>query len=225
MAIKNACKIFVPTEAVKKDLLEYYKCKANQIKVIHHGALQFKKDNISPRDGVRENSQWPFIFYLGRLEEKKNISVLLEAFKIAKKKLPNLKLILGGLNSGGYDIRDKDIKITGYLSEDDVAYYFSKAESFILPSLDEGFGMPVLQAFSVDCPVICSDIDALREVAGDAALFTSPNNSKDFANKIIEITVNEKLKKELIEKGRKRLKDFSWDKAAQELLSEFAKAV
>ncbi len=228
-AVKKCAMIFTPTEAVKKDLEHFFGAK--KVKSIHHGPLDLEKcentEETLKKLGLSKNEN--LFFYLGRIERKKNLSTLLEAWEILRKKFPFSRLIIGGGNGYGYkEIRaqfDESVLAPGFLSEKEVSAIFSIATAFVLPSLDEGFGMPILQAFETGCPVICSSIPALTEVAEDGALFADPRSAKDFANHMGNLIKNRELREELIFAGRERLKKFSWEKAAKAAIGEIEKTL
>lgn len=228
-AVKKCTMIFVPTIAVKKDLELFFGAK--RVKVIHHGPLKLQKSEdvseILKKLSISKNEN--IFFYLGRIEMKKNLLVLLEAWKILRKKFPQSKLILGGGNGYGYEkIRvhfDESVLAPGFLSEEEVSGIFSISTAFVLPSLDEGFGMPILQAFEAGCPVICSSIPALTEISEDAALFANPNNAHEFAVQMMKLIKNRELREDLIFSGKERLKYFSWNKAAKAVVGEIEKTL
>lgn len=226
-AVKICKKIFVPSKAVKEDLVKFFKAKPDRVMVIHHGPLALEKqtgaDDVCARLGIRQNEN--IFFYLGRIEKKKNLETLLAAFKIVQKKFPRSKLVLAGSNGYGWrDIWshfDANIIHPGFLSEKDVSAIFAISTAFVLPSLDEGFGMPILQAFEAGCPVICSGISALCEVAEDSALYAK--NAKEFAEQMIKLIKNKELREDMIFSGRDRLSAFSWEKAAKATMAEIEK--
>lgn len=233
-ALKKAAKIFVPTEAVKMDLLHTYSADPDRIFVAHHGlsplpkvATEQVKDlyarlNLTPKE--------PVFFFLGRLEAKKNIVTLIEAWSIVQKMYSRGRLVLGG--SEGYGIEEikksieakgltESIVLPGYLSPEDAACLFKSATCFVYPSREEGFGLPLLQAFESGCLVISSDIPVLREVAGSAALFADPGHSKDFAEQMMRILEDKALCQTLRSEGKIQVKKFSWERAAELLAFEF----
>lgn len=227
-AVKKCAGIFVPTEAVKKALIVEFKAKSKKIFVCPHGPLALTK--VSEKEaieilkdfGIGINER--FFFYLGRIEKKKNIDGLLKAWKIVEKVKPGIKLIIGGSRGYGADEILKNISssvtVTGYLSEKSVSALLSKSKALILPSHSEGFGFPILQAFEAETPMLCSDIPALREIAGSAALYANPMNSNEIAERIIELSKNPKLCFKLVEEGKNRLKKFSWENAARTVMSK-----
>jgi glycosyltransferase involved in cell wall biosynthesis len=100
------------------------------------------------------------------------------------------------------------------LTDNQLAYVYSKALAFIFPSLYEGFGIPILEAFSCGCPVLLSNKSCFPEVAQDAAIYFDPQNSESILQAIEKVLIDKKLRSEKIEKGFKRLRDFSWQKMA-----------
>lgn len=233
-ALRRAAKVIVPTESVKADLLSIYGADAEKIVVVSHGvsalpavsATQikdfYKRHELSQKE--------PLFFFIGRLESKKNLLTLVEAWAIVQKMYSKGRLVLAGMFGYGFDeiaalieksgLQDS-VLTPGYISEVEASCLFHSATCFIFPSREEGFGLPVLQAFEAGCLVIASDIPALREVAGDAALFADPGYPKDFAEQMMRILEDEKLCADLSLKATAQLKKFSWEKAASVLAFEF----
>ncbi len=123
------------------------------------------------------------------------------------------------------EINNADIARLGYVSDEDLNKLFNLATIYVQPSYYEGFGMPVVEAMSVGCPVICSKTQALVEVAGDACMYFDPNDPKELAEKIKMFLDSERLRNEYIKKGFERVKKFSWKKAALETLEVYAKSI
>jgi glycosyltransferase involved in cell wall biosynthesis len=228
-AVKRSKMVITPTESVKKDLMKYYNADPKKIAVVNHGRLPLLEINEKEiQDSLAHyqlNADEPLFFFIGRLETKKNLLVLLDAWAIVQKKHPVGRLFLGGMFGHGFAdlfkrMEEDDLRGTviapGFISEQDVASIFNAASAMILPSREEGFGLPVLQSFEADCAVICSDIPALREVAGDAALYADPGSAKDFAAAMCRLIEEKDLRKELSNLGKSRLKQFSWSRAAKE---------
>ena len=122
-------------------------------------------------------------------------------------------------------IEDK-VKFLEGVHDDELTLFYKHAIVYVLPSLYEGFGLPVLEAMQHGCPVITSKISSLPEAGGDAALYVDPGDVKDIAEKIKHVITNDKLREELIEKGKIQVRKFSWEKtarAALDVLQEVAK--
>jgi glycosyltransferase involved in cell wall biosynthesis len=231
LACRLAEKIIVPSNFTKKELITLYKVPAEKIEVVNLGYNEkiFRKidekekiENFLKKIGIKK----PYLLFVGRLEIKKGIKCLLQAYKFLLLNYQSLdiSLVLAGKPGYGYnEIKNLKSKIknlieVGHLNQDDLPYLYNGAEIFIFPSLYEGFGMPVLEAMACGCPVIASDIEVLKEVGNDAVLFFKTDDFKDLVKKIKKILENQKLKEQMIQKGFKRVKNFSWQKCAQRTL-------
>ncbi len=180
----------------------------------------------------------PYIVSIGRLEEKKNTARIVEAFNIVNEqrlntKDQNIQLVLVGKPGVGYQkvkiaieksAYRSDIVELGYVASGDLPVLLKNAEAFVFPSLYEGFGIPVLEAMAVGCPVITSDQSALSEVAGDAALFVKPTNATQIAAAIVELLNKPQKHQELAQKGLHQALELSWNKTAQKTWQIIAKA-
>ena len=138
---------------------------------------------------------------------------------------PEWQLVLAG--SHGYGAEEilariaasparNRIRVTGYLSPEELAGWYARAAVFAFPSLDEGFGMPLLEAMAAGVPVITSNRSALPEVAGDAALLVDPHNGEALGQALRELSVNVDLCRELARRGTARAQTFTWEKAVRE---------
>ena len=163
-----------------------------------------------------------YILYLGTLEPRKNVGLLIDAFSIVKETHPNLKLIIGGGLGWHYEpILEKieqspyakDIIRTGYLSESDKLDLYRGASAFAFPSLYEGFGLPVLEAMSCGTPVIASNTSSLPEVVGDAGWLCDPSDPQAWADQLNKIVDRDFDASELHKKMVQQSKKFSWDAA------------
>lgn len=235
-AVKYADKIIVPSEFTKKELTELYTIKKEKITVIHEGydnkrfyLIQDRKkaDLILEKYKIKR----PYFLYVGRLETKKNTAGLIKAYnKLCTLNSNVPQLVLVGKPGYGYKKirnqssgcrKNKNIKEIGYVDNDDLVFLYSGAEAFIFPSFYEGFGLPVLEAMACGCPVLASNAGSVPEVGGQAALYFSPNNTDSLVKAIEKIMKDKGFKEKLKEKGLKRIKDFSWEKCAQETIKVF----
>lgn len=237
-SIHNADKIIAISEATKNDILKFFPdIDAKKIGVIYHGF----SDGIfsAPRDPAEEEKikkllgiEGEYILYSGALQPRKNIEKLIEAFDIFKKDSGSpIKLVLAGERAWLWENIEKraeispykeDIIIPGKLKFEAVGHLFRGAGVFVYPSLYEGFGITVLEAFAAGVPLITADNSSLREVGGDAALYFDGQDAEELGWQIGSILTDEKLRHDLIAKGQERIKKFSWEKCAQETL-EFLK--
>jgi len=222
------------SEHGKKDIINRFGIPSEKIKVTYLGidTNMFKKidDNKVKRE-LRKKLDLPekFILTLTTDYPHKNLNGLFEAFKrvLENEKTKDFYLVVGGNDyycrgHSYYEkslapIRDR-VKFVGYLADEDIPTIYNLANQFVYPSLYEGFGFPVLEAFACEVPLVCSKYTSLPEVAGNAALLVDSKNSNEIAEAIINVATNYNLREDLIEKGKKRIKIFSWKKCASETL-------
>ena len=241
-SLKHAAKIIAVSENTKKDLIKKYGGDAEKIKVVYHGfnfnaslrALNREVQGVAiPSSGNniiysnQNRSLKLFLLTIGRLEKRKNIINLIKAFELLKRDGWSGKLVLVGKPGYGYSEIKKailgssyqeDIIEKGYVPEEEKWQILQSATAFIFPSFYEGFGMPLLEAFAAGVPVAASDISSLPEIGGDACVYFNPDNVNDIARKIKEVLENESLRQNLIQKGKSRLQNFSWEKCTRETL-------
>ncbi|HPN96935.1 MAG TPA: glycosyltransferase family 1 protein [Candidatus Moranbacteria bacterium] len=232
-AIGNANKIIAISQSTKDDILKFYPAVGeDKIKVISHGfdrAVYEKPRNMEKEAEVKKKYkiEGNYLIYIGAIQPRKNLEKLVEAFDLVKEVFSDLKLVLAGekawLSEGVFEkIRKsphkKDIICPGQVNFEDSGHLLRGALVFVFPSLYEGFGIPVLEAFASRVPVICSKNSSLPEVGGEAAVYFEDNDAKDLAEKIKEVMNDENLKQAHIAKGLEQIKKFSWEKCAQETL-------
>jgi glycosyltransferase involved in cell wall biosynthesis len=218
LAVKRATKIITPSQATAEDLKYYFNCDPKKIEIIPHG-YDAKKINLKTKDNKEK-----FFFFLGRIETKKNLINLIRAFKFFIEESPQYKLILAGKDGlGAKTIKEevqklkltKNVVFTGYISEEEKAFYYKNASAFVFTTLFEGFGLPVLEAFNYNVPVICSNDSALAEIAKDGALLVNKNSPEEIFQAMKKITSDKNLQEKLIKCGNQILKNHSWTQAAE----------
>lgn len=229
-SVKKACKIFTISNSSKNDIMKEYKINSDRVVVTHLGIKEsvtltphiYSMNELKGKYGLSDN----FILFVGTLQPRKNIKRLIEAFAKVKG-IKDLELVIVGRKGWLYEeileapkelgIEER-VKFLENVEDDELPLFYKNALCFVLPSLYEGFGLPVLEAMKQSCPVITSNISSLPEAGGDAALYVDPEDVDDIAKKITELVSSEKLRKELIEKGKAQVKKFSWEKTARETL-------
>lgn len=210
-------RIIVPSEATKTDLIELG-FEKEKIRVVYEGPhIEKKFRDKEFIDEIKRSLKISGDFVLGvGVSERKNTKNIIKAFDLSKAG-KDLTLVL----VGGPQIKieeQRGVRMIGAVSDKVIEALYSEAEALIYPSLYEGFGLPILDAFVSECPVVTSNISSMKEVAGDAAVLVDP---KDVTSIAEGITYALNHKKTLITKGLKRVKDFSWQKAAQETLKVY----
>jgi glycosyltransferase involved in cell wall biosynthesis len=236
-ALKNLWKIIVPSEFTKEELASFG-FPTKKVEVIPHG---YDKNYKVVEDKKKINSilkkykiKKPFVMTIGRLEEKKNTVNIIKSFnkiRIKNKEL-KIKLLLVGQDGYGFEKVEEEIKNSnykediirpGWVDEEDLVYLMNATEVFLFPSLYEGFGLPVLEAFACGTPVLASRGSSLEEVGGEAGIYVNSSNVVDIAKKILNLVENKEIKNKKIELGLERVKNFSWAKCARETLEELTK--
>ena len=186
-----------------------------RIRVIGHGVRR-------PPAAVIRVEREPMILFVGALQRRKNIEALVAAFEAVP---ANWRLTLAG--SSGFESeqilarirasrRREDIQVLGYVSDAELETLYQRASVFAFPSLDEGFGMPVLDAMARGVPVLTSNTSAMPEVSGDAAFLVNPREAGSVREGLVTITQDESLRSSLQSKGLARSLEFSWEKAVAE---------
>ncbi|MFA6271542.1 MAG: glycosyltransferase family 1 protein [Patescibacteria group bacterium] len=241
-ALKHAKTILTVSNFTKSEILELFGRKySDKIAVT---LLAYDNSRLQTEFSSQEidqilkkyHIQKSFILYIGRLEEKKNISGLIEAFNILKKKY-NYEGQLVLIGKPGYRFESAQEKITeyglenyviqpGWITEEERIILLKSAEVFVFPSFYEGFGIPPLEAMSVGTPVVASNSASIPEVVGDAALLVDPNSPAAIAKSVSSVINNEDyIRDNLIKNGYIRVKQFSWGKTASETLSNIKTSV
>lgn len=256
MAISKADHLIAVSEATKNDILKFYpQISAEKITVIYHGfdpnvfQLEISQKEseeilkaISPAGELKPKTH---ILYVGAIQPRKNLGVLIEAFEEIKGYTKmrssgsvssginkDLKLIFAGapawkaeetLKKISISKFSKDIIVTGTIGPKEISALFQNAKMFVFPSLYEGFGIPVLEAMASGVPTILAKNSSLTEVGGDAALYFKTGDSADLAKCMEKIMEDENLQKELVQKGNEHVKNFSWEKCARATLDILTK--
>jgi glycosyltransferase involved in cell wall biosynthesis len=216
----------VPSNAVRNDLIKIFNIKPNRISVIHEGI----SDKFRASDNIRKEK---YILAVSTLEPRKNFKRIIECY-IDLKKNNNIEEKLVIVGKKGWYFKDilkipeelsKDIIFKGYVPEYQLIELYQKAKLFIYPSLYEGFGLPILEAMASGCPVITSNTSSLPEVAGDAAFLVNPTKKTEIENAILNIIQNKNLADDLIYRGLKRARNFSWNQCAEKTISVYEKVI
>lgn len=236
LAVKFSDKIIAVSESTKSDILKFYpKIKEDKIRVIYHGFdAELFQDELAPQEMESvlkkyDLKQEKYLLYVGAIQPRKNLVILVKAFEIFKEKeKSDIKLVLAGGKAWRWQKTievierspfKEDIILTGGISFEELAILYRNAKIFVFPSLYEGFGIPILEAFASGVPVVTAKNSSLTEVGGDAVEYFENNNTDDLAAKIIKVLSDEVLQTGMIEKGLTQINKFSWEKCAKETLA------
>ena len=235
---RGATRIATVSEYSKKDISENYKINPDKIDVVYNGInSSFKpvSDIVKAETKRRFSNGRDYFLFVGSLNPRKNISRLIQAFDAFKKESnSDMKLVLAGSHAwGGSDIYKTidelsckdDIVFTNRLSEEDLANVMASAFALTFVPYFEGFGIPLVEAMQSEIPVITSNVTSLPEIAGDAALFVNPFEVNEIKNAMLKLRSDDNLRLSLVEKGKQRKNNFSWDKSADLLWKSVEKAL
>jgi len=222
--LERACRVLVPTEATRRELLEHYRVEEEKIRVIPYGVEQAFASAEPDDEGPGDDPPGEFILYVGRFHVRKNLERLLEAFARLAPRYRDVTLLLVGRDF--WDRRHvletvarlglgKQVSCPGHLSDRALERLYRRARVFLYPSLHEGFGLPPLEAMARGLPVLASRVSAMPEVLGDAALLVDPFDVDDIAHGIDRLLSDDSLCRELAERGRRRARAFTWQATAR----------
>lgn len=233
VSIKRASAVIVPTHFIKEVLLSRFPLDKDQVFVIPHGVSHSFSAQVDSRSVMRIKKKYgiegDYILFAGQTNPNKNLLRLLDAYNILREtyNIPHFLVIAGAkrvffkevynrvIESG---LRDK-VKFTGYINESDLQVLYSGASLFVLPSLYEGFGIPLLEAMASGVPIVASSAASLPEVIGDAGLLVNPLDAEEIAYAMGSILSDTQIRERLIRQGLQRVKQFTWDKTARQTLN------
>lgn len=228
-AIYNSDSIIAISENTKRDILKLYPdISPDKISVIYHGTSHLPTMK-KPREFIVPEK---YILFVGGRHDYKRGMFVAKALKELLEKYADIKLLyIGG---GGFNKKElqyiEKLGLTNKIIQHDVddqslAYLYANAICFVYPSLYEGFGLPILEAFDNNCPVICANNSSLPEVGGDAALYFDNEDADKLAEIVEMLFMNNSIRKKYIELGRNRCKEFTWEKCFEETSNVYKKII
>lgn len=219
LVIKRADRIITVSETTKLDLLDIYNISEEKVKVVYLGN-SINQTYLNQPCSLQLPER--YLLYVGARGNYKNFIFFVEAIKKLLLNDPDLKLICVGFPFTASE--SEYFKISGissnlisiFVDDSSLAHLYSKAIAFVFPSLYEGFGIPVLEAFSCGCPCLLSNVSSLPEIGGDSAIYFDPKSSESMQSVIEKIVNNTLLQDDLRSKGLSQVQKFSWIKTAEE---------
>lgn len=225
LAMRSA-KIIAVSEYTKKDILKFYDVDEDKIRVIYHGnSLEVRKVPLSIDDRLVGRLPKRYILFMGDRRAYKNFLFFIEAAAPVLQKDVELQIVCCG--GGNFTLDEESLlkrlglrsRVCQYTVNDDtLVELYRRAAAFVYPSLYEGFGLPVLEAFSCGCPVAISESSSLPEVGGDAADYFNPRDAFSIERALSRVIYDDGLRDRLRSRGYEQLKKFSWDRAARETI-------
>ncbi len=238
LGAKRSAAVVVPTKYAARRVADCYHIPFEKIKVIYE-APKITLNNEALLNEVDPNLphiKGPYILHVGTLDKRKNITLLVKAFaEIVARGNDEIKLVLVGssnkkMNSDATNeilelVANSNLKgkiiLTGYLDRGNLLKMYKNAFVYVFPSINEGFGLPILEAFKFKLPLLIANNSCMPEVAGDAAVGFDPYDTNDLIQKLEMVIKDQALRNDLIQKGSKRLLDFDWSHSCNELLDLF----
>ena len=228
--IKHASHVLTVSQFVRSEIIRHLGISPSMVTAVPLAAdpvfYPRTREQISRQ---LDKNGWPhsYILSVGSLEPRKNLHMLVKAIRGARSRLP--VLIVGWEGWGDKTwiemIRQEGLSdrfiFTGYVDDETLACLYSGADVLVYPSIYEGFGLPILEAMACGCPVICSNVSSMPEVAGDAAWLIHPHDSRDIANAIDSVISSAEIRQSLILKGFERSAEFSWRQTALKTIALF----
>ena len=242
-SVRRADHVIADSHSTKRDLVELLGTPAGKVTVIHSGVEPRFRPIIdrAALGPVRQRYDLPerFIISVGTLQPRKNFATLVEAFARLKSETGNwkpgarsLKLVIAGGRGWLYEEifarvealgLQGDVLFPGFVADEDLPALYNLAEAFVLPSLYEGFGLPPLEAMACGTPVVTSNVSSLPEVVGDAGLMVEPADVESLAVAIERVLEDGGLRREMVQRGLARAKEFTWERAARRLLGIYTR--
>jgi glycosyltransferase involved in cell wall biosynthesis len=234
---RSARWLIAVSETTKRDVVDLLGFPADRVSVVHPGVpLHFSAARAEAQSAVRTElglGQCPLVLFVGEIAERKNVRLLVEAFARAVSTVPDARLVLVGSPGLGslevneaidrLGIADAVIRL-GHAQQAVVEALVATADVLVLPSVDEGFGFPALEAMSVGTPVIASASGSLPEVVGDAGLLVPVNEIEPLTDAIVRVLADAELRAELGQRGRRRATGYSWRAAAEKTIQVYGHA-
>jgi len=237
-SLKKADGVIAVSGFTKEKILEKFKIPEQKVRVIYHGLdRDFLKD-VSRYKLRKTREYWElprsFLLFVGSIDPRKNLPVLIEALKIVHDKYKAIHLVIAGpegkdskrvmakISSTGLE---SWVKRIGFLNKEILIHIYNLATAFVFPSLMEGFGLPVIESMACGLPVAISRNSSLPEIAGDAALYFDPSSPEDIAETLIRILKKRNERRDLVERGKRRALEFDWNQTAIQTLDFYQSVI
>ena len=230
-AIKHADLVLTVSESSRKELQELWPQCTEKIKFVYPGLyFEYNRTNNQRNFALKEINDCPYFLFVGTIEKRKNLGIVIEAFKKLKDRgrVKNYKLILAGRDGYGAEVyRDtisrfgleEDVILTGYIESNDISKLYDEADAYIFPTVYEGFGSTQLECMAHGLPIILSDIPTNREISKDYGLFFDLEDINTLTIQMEKIIGGEVDRKESEKKAKKKLKRYQWSNLIRTYMS------
>jgi len=241
LSAHRAAHIITDAESGRQEIIELLGVRPEKVSAVPLGVdTQFKPLEPNQVEAFRQEKQLPkrFVLYIGTLEPRKNLPLLLRGFARLQHENPNavegVELVLGGAKGWLYDdifrlVRELELepitRFPGYVNEEELPLWYNSAECFVYPSVYEGFGLPPLEAMACGCPVITSNTSSLPEVVGEAGLTVSPEDETGLSKALACLLTDSTERTRRWELGLKQAQKFTWEETARRTLEIYRRVV
>lgn len=239
LSVRRAHRIIAISESTKRDAMRIFNLNPERIDVVTPGVEPefFDAIDTGTLEQFRREKHLPekFVLFIGTREPRKNIPTLLSAFAQARREanLPHRLVIAGGRGWMGENIpraldelgMTQDVIFPGFVPHDELRLWYHAADAFVYPSQYEGFGMPPLEALASGTPVITSNVSALPEAVGSAAVLVDPHDPSSFADALVRVLTDDTLREDLKQRGARHARQFTWTRAAQLTAASYRRAL
>jgi alpha-1,3-rhamnosyl/mannosyltransferase len=224
-SLARAAAVITPSQAVADEVVAAGLAPAARVRAVHHGPGQIASAATAPRPAETPDR---YALFVGTLEPRKNLDLLLEVWPQLRRDRPDWPtlVVVGGWGWKTESMRDRLalaeregwLRALGYVDDAPLLALYRGARFLVFPSLYEGFGLPLLEAMAVGCPVVCSDLPVFREVAGDGAEYASTSDRRAWIDALVRVDSDTARRAELERAGLARAAAFDWDRSARETL-------
>ncbi len=239
-ALQQAARILCVSHTTRRDVQRVFAVPPEKLEVVYNALDERLAGSLSREETQRTLSRYqvdaPFVLYVGNVKPHKNLSRLIEAFAVVRNDLRDhpryhriLLFIIGDELARHSDLRravlksrmQPHVRFLGFVPPQTLKAFYACAEAFVFPSLYEGFGLPPLEAMAHGTPVVASNVSALPEVVGEAALLVNPENVFDISRALRQVLVDDELRHRLAELGRQQVARFSWEDSVRRVLDVY----
>jgi glycosyltransferase involved in cell wall biosynthesis len=213
--------IIAVSDHTKRQLIDVLEVPSSRIYTIKHGIDPFFLERAPLVETTEVLARFripgPYLLFVGTQEPRKNLAMLLRAYRNLREEL---FLVIAGSQGWGMEQIDfpKGVLQTGYVSKSDLRALYQRAAAVVFPSIEEGFGLPLLEGMASEVPLLASRISAFQEVCNNSCLYFDPNEEQELMEQIRSVLHSDELRENLVAKGRERVKKFSWKDSAQKTL-------
>jgi glycosyltransferase involved in cell wall biosynthesis len=230
MLAKRATKVITNSNNSKNDLLQYFNLPAERVSLVYWAVddtFSLPSTDVHKLIKIRDDD---YILYVGSLEPRKNINILIEAYEKLRHQYPAIKtklILIGGesplfasVQLKAREFRD-DVVFKGFVTDSELSEYYRRAKLVAYPSLYEGFGLPPLEAMASGVPVVTSGTSSIPEVVGNAAILINPRSQEQLTTALHRVLTDKGLREAMVKAGNERVSRFNWYRVARGVLSVY----